>query len=318
MDFSKFDLLATLLFLFIGGAIGFIGSALANYKIPDLNRMWAKGFRFIGVKSQYSIIGSQNAQKIFDDVISLEIDSECFSSIASEFIEYEENDNFLITNIKEPWWFYKEYKDKVKSQDTGSEESKKLWEEYEKLFKLKPLDFNKINNKLKEISETIFSDMEGTLKTILPHLRTIYEQDNVDRIRVSFFNVNPHNLDREAKYPNFTTLFCQRNADYKVYFFENIINTNTISLFVNIKDYHNAKYSGTDALILNKRIVLNHDDSIKELIYVEKDLIKAINSGFFHQITKDIDEYKQKKENASVPFQKTNVILEKLYGIRTL
>jgi len=283
------------MFFIISFLLGIVASILATMIYPQIACFLSKYSKYIGLDSHYRIIAEKANKLVFNDIICLDISEKVFSQIATKYMRNNNNRNILITNIQEPKWFYKKFKEYVEDIDHGATEIKTILDEYENAF-LKSINLNTANEKINVISKEFYSK-NSSIK-IFPHLKSFSMSKIDNKARINFFDL---------KLANITSCdnFKKRNKAYEVYFFEKLINFETKSLFKNIGE---NDYNGTDALILNNKIVLNYYDSIQELNYQNNHLIKIVKGGFFHYI---IEEYINNTSN----FDDTSTILKRVYGI---
>ena len=273
--------------ILLGFVLGVLSSIVANLLKPQTYFFLNKYCFFL--KKSTQIVYGNSKQKIFNNVILLDVHEKEFSKIACEFLKDCKYKNFIITNIKEPSWFYRNFKDYVNSEKTEHKRAKLLLKKFENTI-------NNINNSNVIIEELIELFYNGNDINIFPHLRDFANSSVENKNRMNFFDLNLNST-------NSLNNFKSRNRDFEVYFFEKFINYKINSYFHDINDSQ-FDYRGTDALILNNRFILKHDDSINELNYQKNCLIKKTTNGFFHfVVSKKLEE------------KKTSEILKKVYSI---
>ncbi|MBM4056045.1 MAG: hypothetical protein FJ264_15540 [Planctomycetes bacterium] len=234
-----------------------------------------KAMKIMRIESHFYILNEERFQKSYNNVILYDVDEEAFSNIACKFIKERKNTEIFVTNIKEPEWFYSTFSNSISSEKGKNENAKSYLKEFEE--SVKRNDWHTANNKLESLIQLFY---KGNIDDfyVFPHLRSLGNSP-VKTVRISFYNLNINDLGS-------IKVFMERNKKWHVLFFEKFINYNAESWYQKIN-----KYRGTDALILNKKIILNHDDSINELYYQRDSVFYEIKSGYFYKV---IDDYVDK------------------------
>lgn len=268
-----------------------VWGVFTNFLTKFLELVWYCSFRkskrLQKLDTQFHIINDQLSHKISNNVIYLDIDEKEFSRIANLFMELPENDRFIITNIKEPCWFYKQFKDHA--------DTKKSLIELESNIN----DLNKANEIITKLINLFYNSNDID---IFPHLRSFVTSEAEKRVRINYFNLKLGN-------PSSRDAFGSRNKNHEVFFFEKFINHNVKSLYQNIDTY-----KGTDALILNEERILKHDDSINELHYQKNNFVNEIKKGFFYNVIKYYKDYENGKDRKRI-LTSTSEILKTIYSI---
>lgn len=268
--------------------IGAISALFAETVKHKFFLLFFKLIKKIGIDSYYHILdeGPFYFHKNYNNIILLDVNEEAFSGIASKFMKEGKNSKVFITNIKQPEWFYSTFKNSVYSEAGKNETVQHSLQAFE--WFVKNNSWSDADRELKEIIDLFYKGNEKAI-IVFPHLRS-FGNSGTEKVRISFFDLNIE--DTASK-----KTFKENNKKWHFYFFEKFINHNNVeSLYKRID-----KYKGTDALILNNKIILNHDDSINELHYQ-----RNVKSGFFYNVTNDYEEKKTK-------YQKTFDIWDIIY-----
>lgn len=281
--------------------ISFFTGVFGNFFTKLVEIVWKRGSnknkKLEESDDQFHIIDKKLSHKISNNIIFLDVDGKNFSTIANLYMGHPKNNKFIITNIKEPSWFYKRFKDYVDSAGRGDTKAKDLLSELESNID----DLNKAAEIVEKLASLFYAE-HNDIK-IFPHLRSFVTASATKRVRINFFNLILNNENSREE-------FKDRNKKHVVFFFEKFINYNSVvSLYQNID-----AYQGTDALILNEERVLNHDDLINELHYQKNNFVKEINNGFFYNVIKDFKGYERGEKDK---YRLTSDIWkqEEMYGI---
>lgn len=271
--------------------LGIFASLVATFAFPEI-RLWVNNrlgkYKYI-FDTHFRIIHNHISPKIYNGIVLLNITENEFSVISNNFMRHPKHKGIcIITNTKEPWWFYEKFREYVFHEMHGNNNAAKLLVQLESnMSNLKEAE--KIVKKLRNL----FYKKNTKIK-IFPHLRSIYnlKWDSQEKVRINFLDLNLGARKSEKE-------FKKRNKYHEVFFFENLINNKRVK---SVYQYnHTFPFPGTDALILGESIILNHDDSINELNYQKNSLVHRTTSGFFHTVLRD---YKENK------FQLSSEILE--------
>ncbi|KHE90980.1 MAG: hypothetical protein K8F52_10675 [Candidatus Scalindua rubra] len=280
----------------------FFWGVCSNFFTKYVEKYWPfssnKNKKLEEFDTQFHIIDKKLKHKITNNVVFLDVDEKEFSKIAHCYMKYEENKRFIITNTKEPSWFYERFRKHVNAAE-GDTEAKKLIINFESNID----NMNKTYATADKIAN-LFYHKYNDIK-IFPHLKSFVTSTADKRVRINFFNLKVNNEKNRND-------FKERNKKHEVIFFEKFINFNRSveSLFQSINEYQ-----GTDALILNEERVLNHDDLINELHYQKNNFLNNINNGFFYNVVNNYMEFKN--NNDSTIYRSTSDIWkdEKMYNL---
>lgn len=248
----------------------------------------------IGFDSHFHIL-NENEKPLhmnYDNIILPNVDEEEFSTISSNFIKEGKNTEIIITNIKQPEWFYSIFSNSVSLGKGRNKSALDILNQFEKFVENKL--WKNANDKLEELIVLFYRGNQQDFD-VFPHLRS-FGNSVAKKVRISFFDLNINDPDSIEK-------FMKKNEKRHVLFFEKFINYETESLYQRIN-----KYKGTDALIINSKIILNHDDSINELHYQTNSFLDKIKSGFFYNV---IENYRDKGKQYKYTFE----IFEKIKDI---
>lgn len=275
--------------------LGFVASVLATLLIPEVTFFINWIAKKCKLYPKYSIINEHVDKKLFNSVLCLEINDRKFSEIATEYLMQNHNKIILITNVQEPEWFYKKFKKYIEDKKYGCTKIALMLKKYEEYFQQTPFEKPKVDKILNDIIKKYYNE-KSDIK-IWPHLKQFVISNIENKARISYFRLK---FENEPSCKDFK----MRNKLHQVYFFEKLINYNTNSIF---KDSAENSYAGTDSLILNNKIVLNHNEPIKELSYQDNNLIYNLKKGFFHQVAVNYND-------CDAHFKTTSSILKTLYN----
>lgn len=252
--------------------------------------------------SKKKLLYKYRAQMITNNVILLDISEVEFSKVAANYLKDKSYKRLTITNIREPSWFFNYVFERVSSEFSSDKTPYKTIKFlHDVIIGKENADVNYVRTELRKLTNEFYNKNENTIEEILPHLKPFNnrEIDKKNKVRVNFFKVFINNTDAN------TNTFIKNNHWVHLIFFEDFINYNVTSVFCDISN-SNSMYLGEDSLILDNKIVLNHDEYVKELNFQNHrhPIDKVLSHGFYQEIL-------SKKEN----YLETKIILEKLYHI---
>lgn len=248
------------------------------------------------------VLHKYRAQMIPNNVILLDVYEGDFSEIAADFLKDDSYKNLVITNIQEPSWFFNYVYEKISLEfSTETTPYKTVKFLHDVISGKENADVNYIRNELKKLTTEFYNKTENTIIDIFPHLKPFNnrEIDKKNKVRINFFKVFINNTDAT------TNPFIKNNHWIHLLFFEDFINYNVTSVFYDPSN-NNFKYLGEDSLVLDNKIVLNHDEYVKELHlqFHKRPIDKILSHGFYHEILNKKSSYLESK-----------IILAKLYNI---
>lgn len=229
-------------------------------------RVWLN--KYVNKEAFSSLIFNGNKDNIvYDNIIFIGINEQKFSEMAEKLMD-EEDSQIIITNSREPCWFYKKFRNAVFDTRTGNFNAQTIIQNLENIFKQETIDYKSAYKQIIELRKLFFE--KKVINNVFPHLIKFAGagSPNLVKKRLNFFKYNANNPDT-CEFDNFKS----DNTKLHLFFFETFINYKVKSIFCNICE---SEYEGEDALILSNRVLLYNN--IKELHYRP-----SINSCDFYQ-----------------------------------
>ncbi|MCK9628315.1 MAG: hypothetical protein M0R37_06970 [Bacteroidales bacterium] len=245
--------------------------------------------RFLNYKTIKSLNHTHPVEKIVsNNIIFVGVKEDQFSEYAERFMR-EEKSQIIITNSREPGWFYKKFRNAIFDTKSGNSNAQSIIQNLETIFKQKNTNYESAYLEIRKLRKLFFEDK--VINNVFPHLKKLSESGSSNKLRVNFFKYNINDC-RAKEFENFR----KDNTKLHLFFFETFINYNVKSIYCNICE---SKYEGEDALILSDKVLLYNN--IKELHYRP-----SINShDFFHYV---------KNHVTSIQKQETKLIAKQLIG----
>ena len=145
-----------------GVGISILTGLIVAYFMPSIRRRIDLTIKDRGYDKQFNLIPG-NFRKIYNDVIFLDVKDKNFSEIATNFMKYKNNNEFIITNIQEPCWFFEQFKAGITNEKNGHTAAAAILEDFEKIFACHPIDYNLALTKIKDLIAVFYTKNEITV-----------------------------------------------------------------------------------------------------------------------------------------------------------